>query len=203
MGPDRCVVPRGLRRGRRAHRRSNGDGTMNIAAGPFTIVALLLVVGGLSKVLDPGDTAAALRGVGIPLGRVVVRIGAAAELLVGAYAAVVGDRVGAALVACSYAAFAAFVTIALVRRVPIATCGCFGKADTPPSVVHVVLDLAAIVAAISVVVDPGVGLRDALSRQPLDGVPYLVLVVTGAYLAMLSLTALPRAMALVREVRAL
>ena len=175
---------------------------MNLAAGPFTIAALLLVAGGASKVLDPGDTATALRGAGVPLGRTMVRIGAAAELVVGAYAAVVGDRVGAVLVACSYAAFAAFVAVALARHVPIATCGCFGKADTPPSLVHVVLDVAAAVAAVGVIVDPGVGLRDALSRQPLSGIPYLVLLATGVYVAMLSLTALPRVLALVREARA-
>ena len=57
------------------------------------------------------------------------------------------------------------------------------------------------VAAVSVIVDPGVGLRDALSRQPLSGVPYLMLLATGAYVAMLSLTALPRVLALARATR--
>lgn len=175
---------------------------MNIAAGPFTIAALLLALGGASKVLDPGDTATALRGAGIPLGRWAVRIGAAAELAVGVYAAVVGDQVSAVLVACSYAAFATFVAVALVRHLPISTCGCFGKADTPPSLVHVVFDVAAAAAAISVIVDPGVGLRDAVSRQPWSGIPYAVVLATGVYAAMLSLTALPRALALVREMRA-
>ena len=51
-------------------------------------------------------------------------------------------RCFAALVAVSYLAFAGFVIVALRSGAPISSCGCFGKVDTPPSVVHVVLDVA-------------------------------------------------------------
>lgn len=166
---------------------------MNVAAGPFTIAALLLVVAGASKMIAPGDTSTAVRGLGISLGPMAVRVGAAAEASIGVYAAIAGDRFSGALVACSYLAFATFVAVALARHLPIATCGCFGKADTPPSAAHVGLNLAAAAAAIAVIADPGVGLPDAVARQPLNGVPYLLLVAAGSVLAFASLIVLPRA----------
>jgi hypothetical protein len=54
--------------------------------------------------------------------------------------------------------------------------------------------LAALVGA-AVVVDPGVGLPDVLADQPLLGLPFLLLVATGVYLAFVALTVLPRARA--------
>jgi hypothetical protein len=174
---------------------------MNAAAGPFVIVAALVALAGALKAVSPSDTANALRGVGLPASRWLVRAGGVFEMAVGAYAVVAGDRIGAALVAASYLAFAAFVAVALARGAPIATCGCFGKADTPPSLVHLVFDAAAAVAAIAVVVDPTAALADTVADQPLAGVPYLLLVVTGTYLSFLALTTLPRTLALVREAR--
>ncbi|MEX0663470.1 MAG: MauE/DoxX family redox-associated membrane protein [Acidimicrobiia bacterium] len=174
---------------------------MNAAAGPFMIAATLLGLAGAFKAASPRDTANALRGVGLPGAPWLVRAGGAFEAAVGAYAIVEGDRLGAALVAVSYLLFAGFVAIALGRGVPIATCGCFGKADTPPSLVHVGFDLAAAGAAIAVVVDPTAGMADTVADQPLAGVPYVLLVITGTFLAFLALTALPRTLALVREAR--
>ena len=171
---------------------------MSPAAGPFMIAALLVALGGAAKAARPADTANALRGVGVPARPWSVRLGGGLELLIGTYALVVGDRLGAALVAASYLLFAGFVTVALVRRAPIATCGCFGKADSPPSVLHLVLDLGAVVAALAVMADPGVGVGDVLAEQPLAGIPYLLLVATGTGLAYVGLTSLPRVLALAR-----
>lgn len=173
---------------------------MNIAAGPFAIAAVLLIIGGAAKVGAPSDTATALAGVGLRIPAAVVRIGAAFEVLVGLYALVIADRAAAALVVLSFAAFFGFVWLALVRRVPIATCGCFGRADSPPSVVHLAIDAGAVLAAAAVVVDPGAALTDVIGDQPLAGAPYLLLVVTGVYLAYMAMTALPRTLALVREI---
>lgn len=171
---------------------------MSPAAGPFMIAALLVALGGAAKAVRPHDTASALRGVGIPAAPLAVRIGGALELVVGVYAIAAGDRLGAALVTASYVAFAAFVAVALARRAPLATCGCFGKADSPPSVLHLVVDLGAVLAALAVMVDPGVGLGEVLAEQPLAGIPYLLLVVTGTGLAFAALTSLPRVLTLAR-----
>jgi len=172
---------------------------MNLAAGPFLIAATLLVVGGLLKALRPLDTANALRGVGVPLGPGIVRFGGAAEAAVGIWAITTGGRWSAILVAVSYAAFTAFVVAALLRHAPIASCGCFGKADTPPSLVHVGVNLIACLAAVAVAVDPGAGLRAILATQPLAGAPFLLLVATGVFLTFLALTLLPRTLSLVRQ----
>jgi hypothetical protein len=172
---------------------------VTLAAGPFAITSLLLFAAGVAKCASPGDTANALAATGAPISRTLVRVGGAFEALVGVYAFVEGDRVGAILVAASYAIFAVFIVLALVRHLPIATCGCFGKADTPPSAVHVVFDLAAVVAAVTVALDPPAGIADVLGSQPLAGVPYLFLVLTGAFISFLALGALPRLLVQVRE----
>lgn len=104
--------------------------------------ALVLMVAGAVKVVDPSRTAGALAARGWPSSPGLVRVGAAAELLVGAAALVVGGPVLASLVAVSYLAFALFVVAALTSGSPIGSCGCLGRADTPPTVLHVVVDTA-------------------------------------------------------------
>ncbi len=174
---------------------------MTIAAGPFMIGAVLLAVGGALKTAYPHDTAYALRTAGLPVRDWWVRAGGALEGAVGAYAVVVGDRVAATLVAASFVAFTLFVALALHRRLPIASCGCLGKADTPPSAVHVVVNAALALAAVAVAVEPGVGLADVVADQPLGGAPFLVLVATGVALVFVVLTTLPRTLALVERQR--
>ena len=44
--------------------------------------------------------------------------------------------------------------VVLLRRGDAATCGCVGAADAPPSLLHVALDLAAVVVALAVAVWP-------------------------------------------------
>lgn len=102
--------------------------------GILLAAAGLLVVAGATKVARPHDTARALR---VP--SAVVRVGAAAEATIGALALVTAW--GAMAVAASYAAFAVYVAVALGQGRPLATCGCFGEPDTPPSHVHVAVDL--------------------------------------------------------------
>ena len=174
---------------------------MSAEAGPFTIAALLLVAGGVSKALAPGDTANALRALGLPGPPVLVRVGGVAEAVIAAVAIATADRVAVLLVAVSYLAFAGFVAIALRRGTPIATCGCFGKADTPPSLMHLFVNLGAAVAALAIAFNPGDGIGDVVAAQPLSGVPYLLLTFVGTYVAFLTLTLLPRTLALVRQSR--
>jgi hypothetical protein len=111
---------------------------------------------------------------------------------IGIAAIVTGNPVAALLVALSYALFTAFVVFALARHLPIGSCGCFGKIDTPPSVVHIVLNTGAIVAALAVALRGGGGIADVLADQELGGVPFLLFVATATYLAFLALTLLPQ-----------
>jgi hypothetical protein len=169
------------------------------AAGPFAVAAALLVAGGLLKAARPDDTATALRMSGLPIGSVVVRLGGAAEAGIGIVALIAGDRISAALVAASYLAFASFIAVALLRGTPLASCGCFGKEDSPPSRLHVILTAAAAASAVAVAIQPGVGLGTAVRTQPLAGVPYVMLVVCGVAFAYLALTSVPRLLALVHS----
>jgi len=166
-----------------------------VLAGPFVVAAALLGLGGASKALEPNDTARALGTLGLPSSPALVRVGGAAELVIGVGALAFGNRVFAVLVGLSYLGFLAFVVLALVRHAPLRSCGCFGKADTPPSAIHVTVNAAAVLVAGAVVADPGVGLPDVLAAQPLLGIPFLLLASVAVYLTFLSLTVLPKNLA--------
>jgi Methylamine utilisation protein MauE len=172
---------------------------VNAALGPYAIAAGLLALAGAMKALRPADTATALRGVGVRVPTSMVRAGGLAEVVVGSLALVIASVVVAVLVAISYVAFAVFVTVALVRHLPIASCGCLGKADSPPSVVHVGIDVAAALAALAIAVDPGLAPLDLLHQGVGDSVAYAVLVVIGIAAAGLAVTLLPRVLALVHQ----
>jgi hypothetical protein len=109
--------------------------------GPALVAAAVLALAGAQKLLDPTMTVGALRAMGRPVAPTVVRVGAAAELGLAIAAVVVDSPWAWDLIGLSYLAFAAFVWVALRREAPIGSCGCFGRADTPPHPVHVALDL--------------------------------------------------------------
>jgi hypothetical protein len=132
-----------------------------ILAGWLGGAALLLLVAGAGKVVDPSRTAGALRAVGWPSSPWLVRVGAAFEVALGAGTVVVGGPVLAALVATSYLGFAWFVMTALQAGTPLATCGCIGQADTPPSPRHVGVDAALAVGALGAAVADAPALGEA------------------------------------------
>src|SRR4051794_17065577 len=90
----------------------------------FATAAIVLVIAGGAKLAKPHDTARALRTAGLPASPVAVRIGSGAEVLIGLAALLTANRVAAALLTVSYLALGAFVTIALVRHLPLSSCGC-------------------------------------------------------------------------------
>jgi hypothetical protein len=149
--------------------------------GLLAVAAVLLVAGGTAKMVRPRPTANALH---VP--PVLVRIGAVSEAFVGAAALTTGARVAAAFVALSYLSFASFVGWALARNVPLATCACFGEPDTPPTLLHVIVNLALAAAA------SGAALTSAGRSATTLGPAALVGVAVVAYLTFLILTALPR-----------
>jgi hypothetical protein len=180
---------------------------VSVLAGPFAIATVLLAVGGAAKAVRPRDTAQALAAVGMRFprvfpARVAVRVGGAVEAVIGVAALIVGGPVLCSLVAISYLAFTGFVVVALRTGAPISSCGCFGKVDTPPSVVHVVLDLLFAGVALGAAFAGDVALPDVLGDQPLLGIPFLLLVVIGCCLVFLAFSSLPKTMAAVREVAA-
>lgn len=165
---------------------------MGAWAGPFLVAALLLIAAGALKAYDPVTTTGALRQAGLAVPPIAVRVGGGVEVVIGVAAIVTGGAIAAGLVALSYVLFTAFVVLALVRHIPIGSCGCFGKIDTPPSPIHVVLNVAAIVTATAVALGSGGDIGDVLADQDLLGLPFLLLVATATYLAFLALTTLPQ-----------
>jgi hypothetical protein len=164
--------------------------------GLYLIGAGLLCVAGVAKALRPDDTALAMAALvpGRPLRfvRSVVRFGALAEAALGAVAIVLPRPTTAALVALSYLAFFGVTAYARWRGGPLATCGCFGRPDTPPTALHLLIDLAlAAVAALVAVDAPAqntLGLQ--LAHQPWAGLPLLFVSAVGLWLTALALSAL-------------
>lgn len=163
--------------------------------GPYLAACLLLAVAGMAKAFRPMDTARAVAAVvPLPLAvvRALVRVGAVAEAVAGTAGLVHPSPATAGVVALSYVGFAAFVVVVLARGGPLASCGCFGKPDTPATRVHVVVDLFLAGSAVAVAADGTAGWLPALlGGQPWHGVPLVLLSLLCAWLAFLALSRLP------------
>lgn len=164
---------------------------MDALAGPYLAAAALLVAAGAAKLLDPLPLVRALRSVGLPAPHLLVRAGALVELVLGLAAIVTGSRVAAAGVALSYAVFSVFVLVALRRGGVLASCGCFGKADTPPTATHVAVTAALAAVAAAVASQPLGRVDELLAAQPGHGLPLLVATAAVAVTGYLVLALLP------------
>lgn len=140
---------------------------------------------------DPAPTSGALRVAGLVSGSGVVYALAVAEIATGASLLLAGGALAGWAMAGLYGAFGLFVAFALRRRIPIASCGCFGKIDTPPSLVHLVLNAVGLVGGVWAAVSHSPSLVSVLGDQPMAGLPYLAFLAAGTYAAYLLLTALP------------
>jgi hypothetical protein len=169
--------------------------------GPALVAAALLALAGAQKVVDPTMTAGALRSLGLPGGKALVRLGAAAELALGVAAAVVGGAWLWWLVAASYVAFGGFVLAALRSGTMIGSCGCFGREETPPHPSHVALNLLlAGLTAAAALRAPAAPL-EAVADHP--GAGAALVVVSGLAVAVLwaAYVVLPRTLAAAAAVR--
>lgn len=155
---------------------------MDALAGPYLASALLLVIAGAAKVRDPLPLVRALRSARLPAPVGAVRLVAVAEVALGLAAALLGGRVTAVLVAASYTAFTGFVLLARSRGGVLASCGCFGRADTPPTTGHVVVTGALALLAGAVAAAPLGTLTEVLAAGPGAGLPLVLAAVTVAVL---------------------
>lgn len=128
---------------------------MELLVAPYVAAALLLIVAGVAKAMEPLPLARALSAGGLGLrGPVLVplvRVAALGEAVMGALAVVTPSALTAGLVCVSYAGFTGFGMLALRRGSPLASCGCFGGRHTPPSRIHVLTtaSLAAVAGGVS------------------------------------------------------
>jgi hypothetical protein len=167
---------------------------MPALTAPALVAASLLVVAGAAKVVDPAMTVGALRALGLPSAPVLVRAGAAAELVLGTWAITVGGAAAWGLVAASYLAFAAFVVAALRAGTMVGSCGCFGREDTPPHPVHVVLDLVLAGVAGAAAVRGLDAPLDAVLDRPGQGAVVVVLSALAVVALHAAFVRLPRAL---------
>lgn len=154
----------------------------------FAITTGLLLVSGVAKVVDPAPTGGALEAAGLPHPAWSPRALGVVEVVAAAGGLIMG---GAAAwgVAALYASFAVFVGYALWRKLPLQSCGCFGKAETPPTMAHLVVNVTAATAAL-VVARQGVSLLELASG--VIGLLYFVFAAIGVGLTYLILSELPR-----------
>jgi hypothetical protein len=169
--------------------------------GPYLVACALLMIAGMMKFFRPDDTARALASV-IPdrlrrplqfrYFRVLIRVGALAEGIIGGVAMVLPRSVPAALVATSYAFFVGVVVYVRSRGGALASCGCFGSLDTPATRLHVVVNLGLAISAVAVAVAAPVGgsTVSILAGQPLYGLPFVAAGLLGVWLTFLVLSSL-------------
>src|SRR4051812_46081549 len=115
---------------------------MGAWTAPLLVASILLVLAGAPKAVRPRNTVGALRSVGLHLPATAVRLVGAAEAALGIATVLTGARLLAALVAVSYAGFSAFLVVALRSGGAVSSCGCLGRADTPPTRSHLAVTTA-------------------------------------------------------------
>lgn len=159
----------------------------------LVIGSLLLVASGGAKWVDGGPTSGALRAARLPSSQFTVRLIASIEVVVGVAALVVDHPAAPLAVAGLYGAFAGFVAWALWRRLPIQSCGCFGRSDTPPTPIHLAVNLAlAGSAALASGSPPWI---DGFATDPFSTIGVFAFATIGVYLLYLILAELPATLA--------
>jgi methylamine utilization protein MauE len=154
--------------------------------GLYLAAAALLVAAGVAKAVRPDDTTRALAAtfrVAPGRVRVGVRLLATAEAALGLTALAWPQPVPAALVAASYVGFAAVLGVVRSTGGAIASCGCFGRPDTPVTSVHIAADLCLGAAAAGVAAaDLHGSTAHLLGAQPWRGVPLVATSLVAAWL---------------------
>ena len=145
------------------------------------IFSVLLIITGAAKVARPHDVERALTSLGlprIPFAGTVIGLG---EIGIGVTAFVFPAAL--VLQGVAYLVFALWILAALRADVPIASCGCLGKDDTPPSWGHFALNvmgsLLSLAAGLSAPVQWSFGL---------EGIAMVSVVAVGVFLGFVVLT---------------
>ncbi|MSO86005.1 MAG: hypothetical protein EXQ71_00615 [Acidimicrobiia bacterium] len=171
---------------------------MPALTAPALVVAALLALAGAQKLLDPTMTVGALRALGLPARSGWVRLGSGAELVLGLAAITVGGALVWSLVGLSYGAFGAFVVLARRSGTMIGSCGCFGRDETPPHPIHVVLDVFLAGVAVAMAGWSSAPPLDALIDAPGVAVVIVALSALALVLVYAAFVDLPRALSVAR-----
>ena len=164
---------------------------MDVVVALHVAAALLLIVAGVAKIVRPVPTTDLLASVGLPEVPAAVVVIGVVESAVGVLALVVGGSLLAAATGALYVGFVAVVWRALVTGAT--TCGCFGRANSPPSWLHVVGNATFAVA--SFVAVAGQTPTQVMADQPASGIGFVLGSGVIAGLALVAFTAVPEALA--------
>ena len=110
-----------------------------------------------------------------------------------------GTAIASAGLTFAYGGFAVFVAIALHHDLPIGSCGCFGKDDTPPTWVHVAFNLVGTGTAALAVAYPIGSPAGWFNELGSLAVPYLIITAAALLFSYILLAELPKTMALVND----
>jgi hypothetical protein len=152
----------------------------------------LLGAAGVAKTVDPEPTAGALRASGLPSRPWMVRVLGAMEIAAASFGLAFGGPWVAAA-AVLYLGFAIFTMLAVRNVVPVQSCGCFGREDTPPSWFHVAFNLVALLGLIGVLATNGSPIPPDVPL--IETLVYLGFAALGTFLSYLLLTRLPQTLA--------
>jgi hypothetical protein len=90
-------------------------------------------------------------------------------VVLGVLALSVSSPVIAVGVALSYLLFGVVTVVALTRNLPIDSCGCLGRLETPPGARHLVVIAAAFVGACGQVLEPSASVLERLTEDGAAG----------------------------------
>jgi hypothetical protein len=167
----------------------------DVVAAPFYVASALLVLAGVTKLRDPSSLVRVLRQARVVSSRAIVKAFGSLEVAAGTAALIRPGFLTGVAVAALYVTFSGFLLWVLVERVPVTSCGCLGARETPPSVVHLVLNVcaAAAAAAVAAGITPSGVLPFAIDLSYL-AVPFLIGAAAIAYAAYLAVAFLPAAL---------
>jgi hypothetical protein len=145
--------------------------------GFLTALAVVLAWAGAAKIRRPEPTRRALVTLGAPATAGLTRVLAAAELGIAVLAFVVPGDVSGLVLAGLFACLTLAAGL-LARRSHDAGCGCFGeRQERPPGRAHVLMNLAAAVAAGVAALGSPPSLAELVRTDP--GAAFVALVVAG------------------------
>lgn len=166
--------------------------------GPLLVTVLVLAAAGSLKTLRPQPTATVIAAFPLALGdpaRVALaRLLGIFEVAVSIWALTTLSSEAFAVVAGLYVLFAAFVLSSLSGSLPVASCGCFGSDDSPPTVGHLVFN--AVAAGLASIAASQNMTWSEFDLDVIGSVILLVAVLAGTALSVLALAVLPSVLSL-------
>lgn len=167
--------------------------------------ALLLAAAGLAKLRRPAPTRSALAAAGVPgaqrlSAKTANRLSGAVELAVAVLALLAGGRIAAALIAAAFAVLA-LLSARMMRIESGQDCGCFAR-PVAVSHWHTAVNLGCMLAGLAALLAPAEPLLHQFGASPGTASALLLAAAVLAYLAFLTMTALPELMSAAAELEA-